>query len=76
MTVTSKMNTVSQSALGRLGPGGLLYAANKLITVRRCFAQIQCLQSSTKSHDVQCVYRKQCYNSVCVLSTGRSAVQR
>ncbi|CAG9097027.1 hypothetical protein JYU34_007459 [Plutella xylostella] len=34
MTVTSKMNSVSrQSMLGRLGPGGLLYAANKIIAV-------------------------------------------
>lgn len=35
MTVTSKMNSVSrQSVLGRLGPGGLLYAANKILAVR------------------------------------------
>lgn len=35
MTVTSKMNSVSrQSVLSRLGPGGLLYAANKIIAVR------------------------------------------
>ncbi|CAH2086396.1 unnamed protein product [Euphydryas editha] len=34
MTVTSKMNSVSrQSVLSRLGPGGLLYAANKIIAV-------------------------------------------
>lgn len=35
MTVTSKMNSVSrQSMLSRLGPGGLLYAANKILAVR------------------------------------------
>lgn len=35
MTVTSKMNSVSrQSVLSRLGPGGLLYAANKILAVR------------------------------------------
>ncbi|CAB3224642.1 unnamed protein product [Arctia plantaginis] len=34
MTVTSKMNSVSrQSMLSRLGPGGLLYAANKILAV-------------------------------------------
>lgn len=34
MTVTSKMNSVSrQSVLSRLGPGGLLYAANKILAV-------------------------------------------
>lgn len=35
MTVSSKMNSVSrQSVLSRLGPGGLLYAANKILAVR------------------------------------------
>lgn len=46
MTVTSKMNSVSrQSVLSRLGPGGLLYAANKILAVRvteMCSVKILC----------------------------------
>lgn len=55
MTVSSKMNSVSrQSVFSRLGPGGLLYAANKIIAV--CHRIVWCLIFYERKIVFQCRY--------------------